>query len=176
MKIGLVRHFKVNYKTPFFSVLTTQEVKEWFAGYDACSNLQLKPEIFYEGWDHTYSSPLIRAKLTAQRIQRKKIEIREELREINPLDLLPENRKNLFFFWALTCKKLSTSEPTLISNFDKNIDKFLDDILKDEHKNILIVSHYFTMYSLQKSLLKRGFKGPMNNSRGFGKLYVYEKD
>ena len=42
MRIGLVRHFKVNHPYPEKRILTKSDVINWFADYDSTENLHYK--------------------------------------------------------------------------------------------------------------------------------------
>jgi broad specificity phosphatase PhoE len=57
----------------------------------------------------------------------------------------------------------------------KTANAFISDILTDDKKNILIVSHGALMWYLRKALLSKGFSGPQFRKAKNGYLYVFEK-
>jgi len=57
----------------------------------------------------------------------------------------------------------------------KRANDFISDILTDDKKNILIVSHGALMWYLRKALLSKGFTGPKFRKAKNGYLYVFEK-
>ncbi|HEY8366779.1 MAG TPA: histidine phosphatase family protein [Bacteroidia bacterium] len=176
MNIGLVRHFKVDYPLPLLKLATLDEVSSWFNEYDNCKDLKVsKWEPSPTKWDIAFCSTMHRAKITAQCIYDGLIHEKEELVEFDIIPHLPKYKKLPFLFWGIISKKQLDKDFPAKKEFENKIDLFIDEILKLEEQNILIVSHWFVMQSIRKSLLKQGFTGPQHNSREYGKLYLYSK-
>ena len=84
MKIGLIRHFKVNHPFPDKRLLSKSEVIQWFAQYDKTENIQYKTvALGTTHWKRCYSSTLLRAVQTAHHIYNGEIITTPELRELD---------------------------------------------------------------------------------------------
>jgi hypothetical protein len=87
MRIGLVRHFKVNHPFPERRLLTKSDVIKWFADYDNTLDLEYKKvDLSDIRWKHCYSSPMLRTVNTANHIfdgQITEIPALKELDQIN---------------------------------------------------------------------------------------------
>lgn len=175
MKIGLVRHFKVNHPFPNKSLLSKSEVSKWFEDYDKTEDLQYKEvDLHNIEWKKCYSSTMIRAVNTAHNIYRGEIVKLAELQELNILHRLSDKLKIPFIFWGLIVRIKSFSSNKDTYEFKNNIIAFVDKIIANNESDILIVSHWFVMRIIRQALIKRGFIGDDFKSNEYGTLYVFE--
>lgn len=176
MKIGLVRHFKVNHPFPEKILLSKKEVIKWFEDYDNTENLQYMPvDLASKDWKRCYSSTLARTFNTAQHIYEGEIVQVPELKELNILHLLSNRIKLPFLLWGLIVRIKSFSSNKDIHAFEGGITAFVDKLIANNESETLIVSHWFVMRILRKELIKRGFTGSKFKSGEYGKLYVFER-
>ena len=177
MKIGLVRHFKVNHPFPGRSWLPKSDVIKWFEEYDNTEDIQYKDvDLHGADWKRCYSSKMIRAVNTASHIYRGEIVKVTELRELNILHRLSNKVKLPFLVWGLIVRIKSFSSNNDTNEFKNNIMAFVDKLIaSNDGGDILIVSHWFVMRVIRKVLLDRGFAGNNFKSNEYGTLYVYER-
>ena len=178
MKIGLVRHFKVNVK-PGEGGLTSSEFEKAMKNYDSADVTPNELKVTDADWDICYASSLPRAVKTAQIIYGGGVITSDLLREV---PILPFTKRNFVlpaFFWHTAARiawvKNRPSQPEGKLQTQERIKKFLEMINASNYKNILIVSHGFFMGSLFRELIRRGFKGEMDVRPRNGKLYILEK-
>lgn len=105
---------------------------------------ELKEKIKNIEYDIIISSPLLRAKHTAQiiNVNNKKILINDKLKERNPGDLSgkPLTVTDRDEYWNYnTTIRYGTSEN--IREFFKKIYNFLEELKKEEYESVLIVAH-----------------------------------
>ena len=105
---------------------------------------ELKEKIKNINYDIIISSPLLRAKHTAQiiNVNNKKILINDKLKERDPGDLSgkPLTVTNRDEYWNYnTTIRYGTSEN--IREFFKRIYNFLEDLIKEDYESVLIVAH-----------------------------------
>ena len=105
---------------------------------------ELKEKIKNINYDIIISSPLLRAKHTAQiiNVNNKKILINDKLKERDPGDLSgkPLTVTNRDEYWKdNTTIRYGTSEN--IREFFKRIYNFLEDLKKEDYESVLIVAH-----------------------------------
>ena len=105
---------------------------------------ELKEKIKNINYDIIISSPLLRAKHTAQiiNLNNKKILINDKLKERDPGDLSgkPLTVTNRDEYWNYnTTIRYGTSEN--IREFFKRIYNFLEDLKKEDYESVLIVAH-----------------------------------
>ena len=105
---------------------------------------ELKEKIKNINYDIIISSPLLRAKHTAQiiNVNNKKILINDKLKERDPGDLSgkPLTVTNRDEYWNYnTTIRYGTSEN--IREFFKRIYNFLEDLKKEDYESVLIVAH-----------------------------------
>jgi broad specificity phosphatase PhoE len=176
MKIGLVRHFKVDIKRNRF--MTAKEYNEYQYNYDRAGVIKNELVVDKE-WDKCYCSSMERAVITAKTIYHGEIILTDKLVEIPSAAHFDFDIKLPYHFWALLGRLAwvfnSVTQPENSKNTKKRIREVLDIVLQEENKNILIVSHAGTMYELRKMLLSIGFKGKKFLKANNGMLYVYEK-
>ena len=178
MRIGLLRHFKVN--CPHKKMMTSEEFREWSEKYETARVTKNKVEMYGIEWDVCYVSDLPRAITTAREVYSGKLIIDKLLREVDNAPFVHTERLRLpFEVWHI-CGRLawyfrSKSQPETIRGTKKRIHKFLDHIDWSK-ENILIVFHGFMLYNFQKELRKRGFRGNKLKFVKNGVLYEYVKD
>jgi len=176
MKIGLVRHFKVNHPFPKKKLLSKSEVIEWFVGYDNTTNIEYKKVNLSEiNWESCYSSPMIRTLNTARHIYNGKIEEIPELKELSILHRLPGRFKLPFIVWGTIVRIQSLSSNKDTDKFRSDIGLFLDKIIAKKEGDILIVSHWFVMRIIRQELIKRKFSTDNFKSDEYGTLYIFER-
>lgn len=182
MRIGIIRHFKVNYHKSLF--MTSEDFKEWEDNYNKSDVIKKDVELMGVKWDKCYSSTLIRAIITAQHVYKEDIVKNDLIRETIIDPIFKSNFKLPYWFWAVSGRLAwyfnhKSQEENKIITKDKArkfVDALQEEAKKEGTENILIVTHGFFMYSLQKELRKRGFIGKLITSPKNGILYLYEKE
>jgi broad specificity phosphatase PhoE len=178
MRIGLLRHFKVN--CPHKKMMTSEEFREWSEKYEVSKVIKKKVEMYGTEWDICYASDLPRAITTAQEVYSGNVMIDKLLREVDNAPFIHTERIRLpFELWHI-CGRLawyfkSNSQPETIIGTRKRINDFLDRIDWSQ-ENVLIVFHGFMLYNFQKELRKRGFKGKKTRFVKNGVLYEYLRE
>lgn len=178
MRIGLLRHFKVN--CPHKKMMTSKEFREWSEKYETSRVIKKKVDMYGIEWDICYVSDLPRAITTAKEVYSGNLMIDNLLREVDNAPFIHTERFKLpFEVWHI-CGRLawyfrSKSQPESIKDTKRRINKFLDriDWSKD---NILIVFHGFMLYNFQKELRNRGFVGEKLKLVKNGVLYEYVRE
>jgi len=182
MRIGIVRHFKVNYHKNFF--MTSKQFKEWEQNYNKSDVIVKDVKLMGIKWDKCYSSTLIRAEITAKSVYKGEIVKSDLIRETIIDPIFKSNLKLPYWFWAVSGRLAwffnhESQEETKNITREK-ARKFVDELEKDAKRecfeNILIVTHGFFMFSLQKELKKRRFIGKLITSPKNGNLYLYKKE
>ena len=176
MKLGLVRHFKVNIR-PGEGRLSSSQFAEAMNNYDSADVTPNKLIINKNEWDICYSSSLPRAVKTAQTIYSGEIITTDLLGEV---PIFPFTKRNITlpsFIWHTAARiawfKNKPSQPEGRNQTQKRVEEFLNLINSAGKENILVVSHGFFLSSLVRELLKRGFKGEMDVRPRNGKLYIF---
>lgn len=178
MRIGLLRHFKVN--CPHKKMMTSEEFREWSEKYEVSKVIKKKVEMYGIEWDICYASDLPRAVTTANEVYSGNILLDKLLREVDNAPFIHTERFRLpFQLWHI-CGRLawyfrSKSQPETITGTRKRINEFLDHIDWSK-ENILIVFHGFMLYNFQKELRKRGFAGEKIKFVKNGVLYEYIRE
>ncbi len=175
MKIGLVRHFKVDLPYPGKILISADELRDWFSVYETAGLLISEVNTGGIKWKYCFSSPLIRARETAVSVFGNEYITARELSELDILPLLNSKWKLPLFAWALIMKRKSESDSEITVKFRDNLNDFLDKIISDYNENTLLVCHGFVMMHLRKELRRRGYKGPYFNSPANAKVYIFEK-
>jgi Fructose-2,6-bisphosphatase len=181
MNIGLIRHFKVDLHKKSF--MTSKEFKVWEENYNTSGVIKKEVELMGIKWDKCYSSTLIRAIVTAKHVYSNEIVHSDLIRETIIDPIFKTNLKLPYWFWGVSGRlawyfnhKSQQENRTMTrQKAEKFIDILLVDAKKESNENILIVTHGFFMYSLQKELKKRGFIGKLVTSPKNGMLYLYER-
>lgn len=175
MRIGLLRHFKVN--CPHKRMMTSSEFRAWSEKYEVSKVIKKNVEMYGIEWDICYVSDLPRAIVTAKEVYSGNIMIDKLLREVDNAPFIHTDRFKLpFEIWHI-CGRLawyfkSKSQPETIVETRRRINQFMDHIDWSK-ENILIVFHGFMLYNLQKELRKRGFTGEKLKLVKNGVLYEY---
>lgn len=181
MKIGLIRHFKVDYKNKKF--MTSKEFKEWEENYNKSDVIKKDVELMGIKWNKCYSSTLVRAMVTAKHVYKKDITESDLIRETIIDPIFESNIKFPYWFWAISGRiawyfNHKSQEENRFITKDKAkqfVDLLQETAEKESTENILIITHGFFMYSLQKELKKRGFLGELIHSPKNGILYLFTK-
>ena len=175
MRIGLVRHFKVN--CPHKKMMTSKEFREWSQRYEVSKVIKKPVEMYGIEWDICYASDLPRAITTAKEVYSGNVHFDKLLREVDNAPFIHSERIKLpFEIWHI-CGRLawyfkSKSQPETVVGTRKRINDLLDriDWSKD---NVLIVFHGFMLFNFQKELRRRGFVGEKIRTVKNGVLYQY---
>ena len=181
MRIGLVRHFKVDYKRKSF--MASEEFKDWERRYNISEVIKNNVELQSIHWDKCYCSTLSRAITTAKEIYTDEIIQSDLIKEVPVNPIFNSNFKLPYWFWAITSRIAwyfnHNSQEEFKAKTILNAKNFLNSLEKkskeENSQNILVVTHGFFMYTLQKELRKRGYKGKMIYTPHNGKLYLYKK-
>jgi broad specificity phosphatase PhoE len=176
MKIGLIRHFRVDLAYPKKWFVSKTELVEWF---DAYANAKILPdELDLAGihWKHCYSSPLPRALDTARHIYQGEIQLSQELAELNILPHVNPGIRLPIMLWAIIMKIKSTRSNEATERFKTTLKVFMDELLEKKEDDVLIVSHGFVLMALRKELLKRGFTDHSFSVPEHGKVYMFERN
>lgn len=177
MKIGLIRHFKVNNTQPKF--MSSKDFAEWVNLYDNADVIKNEIDIKKEEWNKCFTSDLPRAIKTAETLYKGKIIKTDQLREVPLSPIFNTNIKLHYLFWniggriAWLFSHKSQSEGK--KETQKRIKKFLDRMENEGVSNNLIICHGFLMHWFQRELIKRGFRGHVSKNIKNGKLYLFEK-
>ena len=140
MKVYIVRHGEV----PHNALKQYNNENEDLTENGIRQANELKEKIKNINYDIIISSPLLRAKHTAQiiNVNNKKILINDKLKERDPGDLSgkPLTVTNRDEYWNYnTTIRYGTSEN--IREFFKRIYNFLEDLKKEDYESVLIVAH-----------------------------------
>jgi hypothetical protein len=175
MRIGLLRHFKVN--CPHKRMMSSEEFRVWSECYETSKVIKKQVEMYGIEWDICYVSDLPRAITTAKEVYSGNLIIDNLLREVDNAPFIHSERLRLpFEVWHI-CGRLawyfkSKSQPESVIGTRKRINAFLDRIDWSK-ENILIVFHGFMLFNFQRELRKRGFTGEKVKIVKNGVLYQY---
>lgn len=175
MRIGLLRHFKVD--CPHKRLMTSKEFRDWSEKYEHSRILKKHVEMYGIQWDICYASDIPRAVATAQEVYSGNIILDKLLREVDNAPFLHTDRIRLPFFLWHVCGRFawlfkSKSQPETIEGTRRRIREFLASIDWSQ-ENILIVCHGFMMFNLCLELFKLGFHGTKLRRVRNGVLYQY---
>jgi broad specificity phosphatase PhoE len=176
MRIGLVRHFKVNLPRKRF--MTSDEFNEYTLNYDKADVIPNELVIDKE-WVKCYCSTLPRAMTTAKTIYHGEIILSDKLIEIPTGAPWKFNFKIPYRLWTVLARfawiRQYSSQPEGRKATLKRLNEILNTIITENNvdSNILIVSHAGALYEIRKMLLRRGFRGDSFIQANNGKLYVY---
>ncbi len=177
LKIGIVRHFKVNLSYPKSKRVSAEEVMEWFRQYDRADIVMQDPDLGETEWEICYSSDMPRAVRTAKRLFAGDVLESAVLREL-PLPVLSGRIRLPFLWWAVAVKmkQLTNRESKAkIRQARERFCEWLATLDESGHENVLIVSHAAFMMEMSRVLRKQGFRGPTLGYAKNGKLYMFEK-
>jgi broad specificity phosphatase PhoE len=174
MKIGLIRHFKVDLSFPRRWLLSPDDVAEWFAQYETGELMYTQSDLGGVDWQVCYSSPLGRALITANYIYNGEVLQSDVLKELNALPLMRTRMRLPFIVWAILVRMKYASSNDVVIKFKNDIAEFVEDLLAKEQRDILIVSHGFVMLCIQDELRKRGFTGKRVKPSEHGRVFIFE--
>ena len=176
MKIGLVRHFKVD--CPHKFMMTSEEFREWSEKYEHARIMKKKVNMSGIQWDICYCSDLERAVETAKEVYSGNIFVDKLLREVDNAPFIHTDRIKLPFPVWHFCGRLawffkSKSQPEDIKGPRRRVRRIFRQIdwSKD---NVLIVSHGFLIFNFIYELFRLGFIGKEVRRVKNGILYLYE--
>lgn len=178
MRIGLVRHFKVDLKRRSF--MTSKEYNEHMFNYDRAGVIP-NELVVDKYWERCYCSSMERAKITARTIYHGEIITTDKLVEIPTAAWINLRFKMPYHFWAIFARfawiRHHITQPESRSSTIKRLNEIVDIILKenDYKSNILIVSHAGALYEIKRILRKKGFRGKGFLTAKNGELYIYDK-
>ncbi len=177
MKLGLIRHFKVNQNKKKY--LSSTEFGLAMKEYDSCPVIPNNININQDEWDICYCSSLSRAVTTAKAIYNKKI-IQTDL--IVEVPISPFTKRKIIlplFFWHLGARiawyKSHKSQKENIKQTKIRIEKFYNIISESGYENILIVAHGYFLNMFYQEMKKKGFAGKVDFNMKNGVLYKIEK-
>ncbi|MDF9845098.1 MULTISPECIES: histidine phosphatase family protein [unclassified Paenibacillus] len=181
MRIGLVRHFKVEHP-PLRGWVTGDQFNQWVAGYDEAGILLEAGADYGANWKYCICSDLSRAIHTARHIFAGEIKYSPELREIGVA--AAGGRLSGFKLpsvcWMVLGRMLwlmgHSSQPESRRDITQRINNVLDHIEgRPEPTDVLLVTHGALMKLLERELRRRAYYGQRMNHPRNGQLYVYEK-
>lgn len=177
MKIGLVRHFKVDLKRDSF--MTSEKYNEYMSKYEETGIIP-NELVVDQNWNKCYCSSMQRAITTAKTIYHGDVIITDRLVEISFAARINTRLPLPYYFWTFINRiawfRDHISQPEGRTKTLKRIDEIINEILEQEDKNILIVSHAGALYEIRKILRRKGFKGHRFIKARNGKLYVMENE
>jgi len=180
MKIGLLRHFKVDHHSP--GLCNSRQYNRSCGSYDEADILPpLEAKIYGNAaaYPVCYVSSLKRAVQTAKLVFPGETVIRDELKEI-PLRAMFQTRLKLPFRlwnvinrlgWGLNSKRV----PETRKQTEARVNSFLNEIFQ-AGEDVLIVSHGLFLATLQVRLSGLGFMGDDFFRAEHGQLYEFEKN
>ncbi len=175
MKIGLVRHFKVNQKINK-TFLLPEEFNKAIEEYDACPVIPNGLKINSSKWDICYCSTLPRAITTAEAIYDKEIIKTNLIVEVPISSFTKKNIKLPALAWQLGARiawyNSHYSQTEDIFATRKRIEKFYNLISNSGHENILVVAHGYFLKALEVELKKKEFIGNVELNIKNAKLYI----
>jgi broad specificity phosphatase PhoE len=177
MKIGLVRHFKVDLKREPF--MTSESYNQYMSKYEETRVIP-NELVVDKQWDKCYCSSMQRAITTAKTIYHGDIIISDRLIEISFVARINTKIPLPYHFWTLINRiawfRDHISQPEGRTKVLKRINEIINEIVEQKDQNILIVSHAGALYEIQKILRRKGFKGHRFVKARNGRLYVMDND
>lgn len=177
--IGVVRHFKVNFKTKQYW-MTADQFNQWVEQYDQAAIEPAHPFHSTIMWDVCWSSDLLRATNTAELIYNGVAEPTELLREIGVKAVLLIKLKLPIHIWMMLgriawfCSHSSQSETK--QQTIQRANQIIDMVEQNyAGANVLLVSHGAFMKVLFKELKRRGYKGKIVMTPKNGELYLFKE-
>lgn len=176
MKIGLVRHFKVD--TDYPENVDLLAYNSWVKIYDQLDVIENPVDLRGESFDTCYTSNLKRAYTTAETIYSGDITRTDSIKEVDLSFVEEVGGKRSVVEWGRMStenwKENNGISREKIEDSETRVVEFLDRIL-EEDKNILIVAHELIITVLYRELLERGFAGESALGAENGRLYLLEK-
>ncbi|MCP4217630.1 MAG: histidine phosphatase family protein [bacterium] len=178
MKIGLIRHFKVDIRSP-----RSCNSNDYQSAIDRYNTGEiLIPGSITDVTDYTvcYAASMKRARDTAGHLFPGEIFIRDDLVEIPIRAAFGTKLKLPFKAWNILNRVSwlfnSKRAPETRTRSNKRAVAFLREVLAahEENTDILVVSHGLFMVSLQIQLSRMGFKGREFFRAAHGELYEFK--
>ncbi len=177
MKIGIVRHARVNYRYKRFTTGVT--FIEGRNAYDTAQTAITKLEIKAADFPVCYTSSQPRALQTANMIYPGPVIISDDLVEVMSASFflaklhLPTLLRKIFsrVAWYFNFKMM----PETRSQTMQRAERFLDMILSNNNTDVLIITHGFFMFCLKRVLYNHGFRGHVPLFPKNAVLYILEK-
>lgn len=178
MRIGLIRHFKVQVPKGT-SWMSSIEFEEWVARYDVAPIEHDSASDIGSEWEICYSSDMNRAVRTAESLYQGEIVQTEALREIGIGPLFRTHFKIHISLWLLLGRmgwlwhhrSQERKTETL-----RRAKEFLTSLEARGHRNVLVVTHGAFMTVLRDELLRDGYSGERFIHPTNGKLYSFRKE
>ena len=104
MKIGLLRHFKVDLKYPRKPLLSYEEVFAWYEKYNSADVIIKNVDLSRGKWDKCYASPLPRADVTSKTVYKKNIHDVRKNKQFIPRDKHTSKHKSYMYTFAKRMK------------------------------------------------------------------------
>lgn len=177
-KIGMVRHFKVDYKShsPFYY---PEEFRLAMLKYDEADVLIGKTDLHGIDWDVCFSSSYKRAVITANSIYTKTIIETNLIREVSLLPFTNYKIKLPWFVWHIGARvawsRNGKSQDETRAETDERMKQIYSQIIDTGKKNVLLVTHGFFMKCFADFLKKKGYQGKIDPFPLNGRLYIFEK-
>ncbi|MFF2907286.1 histidine phosphatase family protein [Paenibacillus sp. NPDC057934] len=179
VKIGLLRHFKVDLQTER-TWMSAKQFNAWVDEYNACSiEMPQVVNVLDVDWGRCLSSNLYRATETAKSMYTGEIIVTDQLREIDVRAFTKLPVKLPLSWWMVIgrlawygshrSQQESRIETTLRAR------SVIDQLEQDQNAATLLVTHGAFMKVLRKELLRRGYQGESFTVPKNGGLYTFEK-
>ena len=177
MKIGIVRHFKVDYKAKTF--MNSEDFIDYVNGYNNASVIENEVNLTKGMWNKCYCSDMPRAIKTAESIYDGEIIKSELLREVNMYPRRETKIRIPTLIWSITSriawKYNKESQKEGIDKTKERAKAFVQSLDLSSNDNILLVTHGFFSITLIGELRKLGFNGRIPKNMKNGYLYILEK-
>jgi broad specificity phosphatase PhoE len=177
MKIGLVRHYKVDLKNPK-PYYYPEEFRDAMKEYDEADVIKGSTNLDGIDWDICFSSSLKRAVITAKDIYKGEIIITDLIREVS---LLPFTMKKIKLPWTIwhICARIAWSKNSKTQDETRQetterMNLIYKKILDAKKENVLLVTHGFFMKCFIKFLREKSFTGKVEMFPKNGCLYIFE--
>lgn len=187
MKLGLIRHFKVDLK-PRRTWLTGEQFNKWLQEYETAPIVAPEHEIGRQRWTLCLCSDQARAVHTASYFEAQRFVYTEQLREISVAAIrfgrirfsglrLPVS------FWLVLgrlCWSVGhSSQPESRTAVMRRADSVINSLIVDAEESaeegcVLIVSHGAFMKVLDRRLRRRGYEAERMRYPRNGQLFMYE--
>lgn len=180
MKIGLVRHFKVDMDTNSGNI-SSKEFDEMQNKYDISDVIKKEVILRDVNWNKCYASDLPRAIKTAETIYDGSIIKNSLIREVDIRFSRTIEGEYDYHTWGfhsiLGWGKNASYVSEKYDDSKKRIKKFLNILVKDIKigDNTLLVCHGLIMRVLEEELRYRGFEGETIVAPDNGDLYLFQK-
>jgi len=177
MRLGLLRHFPVNYGLPH-GWMTAEDLSHWMEHYDASEVSPQPLDLGTHIWRECLSSDLHRAVVTAKAAFAGPIETTPLLREATFAQFPTGNLRLPVGLWGWILRAAwwsgHGSQRACRDAFLRRVSAAAD-LLESRGDGSLVVSHGGMMAFLSAELRRRGFTGPKLRLAKHATLYVYER-